>query len=84
MRLFTKISFEGNEIIFSGEALTNESFAKFITTLTGEPLFTEITINTLEKDDSTKSLIFTTTVQLATKPGKSLLHEQTTILPGKT
>lgn len=62
--LFTKIVLEANTITLSGSALNNQSFAKFLTTLTNQKEFSEIAITNLEKDEKSNSLIFTTTAKL--------------------
>lgn len=82
--VFTRIVFDGNDIILSGEALTNESFAKFITSLTNEPTCREITITTLEKDIDAGSLVFTTTAKIAGPSGTPFMHEPSTVKTTET
>lgn len=49
--VFTELTFDKEELIITGQANTNESFAKFFTTLKTDALFSEIILENVEKQD---------------------------------
>jgi len=54
---FTRIVLDESSMKLSGTTLSNESFARFITLLTDDPTYADISITNLEKNDDTGILV---------------------------